>query len=207
MNSDKKQLTQYIIFGVLVAVLAGYLAFTLIGRKPAPTQQAKASPAKSTAVQNAQTETNPPDESGFELSISPIGERRDPFAPAFCADDAPRAQKTQSPAPRVTKMPIIPPAPVSLPQLGVVPTGTQPPQSDYPAPASPPVPEFKVAGIITGENNVAVIDSNLGGRQVVREGQRLSGGYRVVLITKDGVVIKGNGQTIRIKLGGVNNAS
>ena len=204
MNSDKKQTKQIVVVGVLLAIFAGYGAFMLLGKKaptppqaPKPTSLASNSPAS--VVNSAE-----PESAGLALGAAPAVMRKDPFTPAFSENDQkPLNVADLKPRGRMTAPAI--PTIGGLPPIGAFPRGSG--LAPLSGEAVPPLPEFRVTGVVVGEKNVAIVQSGQDERQVVREGQFIGGRYKVLSISKSGVVLKGDGRKIYVKLGGAKNAS
>jgi len=206
MNSDKKQTTQIAVFGVLLAVCAGYGAFKLVGKKAPPPPQAPkpAAAAPATTHPVAAANSVEPEYGSLTLGAAPGVMRKDPFAPAFSeADQTPRNVVQLRPRGR-TIGPVVPNI-QGLPPIGAI--GQAFGLTSPPGIAATPPPDFRVTGVVVGEQNVAIVQLGQDERQVVREGQFIGGRYKVLSINKGGVVLKGDGRLIHVKLGGAKNAS
>jgi len=201
MNSDKKQTTPIVILGILLAVCAGYAVFKLTGKKtPAPSQEPKSAVTQASS-RPAESRGAQPEYGAFEYDVAPVGAGRDPFVPSITPESE-RSKPTVVRLKRATR-PVLPNM-AALPPLGAVPrslAGLLPFGEEQAT-----QPDFSVTGVVLGEKNVAIVHSGSGDRQIVHEGQQV-GGYKVLSITKGGVVLKGDGRTLHVKLGGGKNAS
>ena len=204
MNSDKKQTKQIVVFGVLLAIFAGYGAFKFMGKKAPPTPQAHKPAALALTHTTEPAKSVEPDSGSLALGVTPSVTKKDPFTPSF-GEDNENPSKVAELRPRGRAMGPLVPNIQGLPNIGAIPR-----TSGFAASSGEsglPLPEFQVTGVIVGDKNVAIVQFGQDGRQVVREGQFIGGRYRVLSINKGGVVLKGDGRTIHLKLGGAKNAS
>ena len=68
-------------------------------------------------------------------------------------------------------------------------------------PAGDDRPPIRATGVIRGEQDLAVLRSDGGGRYFVRRGQSVGDGYVVAAIHSDGVVLRGKGREFKLELG------
>lgn len=206
MNPQKKQTTQLIVLGVLLAGFAGYVAFSLMGKKAAPKPQTAAAPSRTATGQAMTPEAEPTRPAvEFDYTAIPAGTKRDPFEPAFAATPSEQAPVVRAPIKdrRTTvrmRGPVVPPIGVGvapIPPLGGIGTGMSGP---------PPDPEFQVSGVVMGDKRLAIMRAGEQDRLIVGEGQRIAGEYQVVSVTTDKVVLRHEGRKISVKLGGTKNA-
>jgi hypothetical protein len=100
-----------------------------------------------------------------------------------------------------TKLPAFK-VPPMIPQIGVL-----PPNLTVVKSTQTEDPDFVLTGVIRGWENVAIIRVGDSERHVVKQGQFIDGHYRVLAVTSDGAVLACGSRRIRLKLGGVRNAS
>lgn len=212
MKPDKKQTPQLIVLGLLVILCIGYVTFTVA--KPPETEMTPPvvkidKPVNAATAMQVRSRPLANIESYPNLS-SPIA-RRDPFT-------VQRVNGAQEPPAEAQSTVVNKPAqaaaapPASERVLPVIPFGGFRSSSGgevvaVPSqPAEPAEPEIVLTGVICGDENVAIIvvDSK---RYVVKQGQFVGGRYKVLSVSSDGVVLADKDRRIRVKLGGVPNAS
>ncbi len=225
---DKK--SQPLIIGVIaiIAVLAGFLVMKMtaqptkkpseVAKKPAQTANTGSGPKQPMGTEDpACTVELEEQQIQIQAAALPGENRRDPFSPTMDI-----SIKVDTPSAYTRPHTPIPPVTVSangyggsgysgfLPGSGVQGSNTgYDDSSDYRQSANAveePFPRFVVTGIITGRTNVAVI--RLGEeRYIAKEGQTISGSYKVVSVSADGVQLSRDGRSVFLKLGGEGNAS
>lgn len=206
----KSQVPQMIILGIMVAMCAGYVVVKMTAKKPtpapaAPAAQAQSAPSKAaaqttTGSESKEAQTVEGKTVVATAAVMPQAARRDPFAPAIVATTM-SCPPPPGPSNRmkIAKMDMLPPW---IPPIGTGNSGT----AGTAAPVEEAFPDFQVTGVITGRTNVAIV--RLGeDKFIIREGQTISGKYRVVTVSQDGVLISHDGRSVFLKLGGEVNAS
>jgi hypothetical protein len=210
---DKKQLPLVLCLCLVTLGALGYVAFSLLGRHSAKPAMAAVPPAKSETL----TETAaPPPATAALLALGPLS-HTDPFRPALV--DVP--EKSSSPKPAAAPArPALPTPPVAvheaepdLPAMmgpGVAPPGVAPTPAPTPVatarpavhvePAKPARPSIALAGIIAGDNPVAILKLGDAQRQVVQEQDLVAGRYRVAQITPTGIVLVAGTERWRLGL-------
>ncbi|NLN76026.1 MAG: hypothetical protein GX139_06915 [Armatimonadetes bacterium] len=208
MKQDKKQTQQLAVLGLLVLICIGYVTFTIT--KPPETEMTPpvSKIDRSIAAKAVmQLQSKPlPNTADYPNLSAPIP-RRDPFTVQRLASVL--SEDRAAPAPSVA-----PSGPLSTAKstklAPMIPFGSF---SSDAAPSvsvvlsdEPEDPEFVLTGIICGEENVAII-RNGSVKYVVKKGQFIDGGYKVLSVSSDGVVLACKDRRIHVKLGGVPNAS
>ncbi len=208
MKLDKKQLPQLMVLGLLVIACVGYVSFTMFKPKQSKSQVKPAAEAGQTNKADAVSKRD--SESGTEWRTVLAGvfpnlmatlPRRDPFVPQIVADLHMPGVKPPGTVvtPRVKVPPMNPMDNPFLPGRQVVtPIIQLPVQKD---------PDFVLTGVVRGDQNVAIIRGDGGGRYIVKQGQLIDGRYKVLYIANDGAVLAYKGRRIHLKLGGATNAS
>ncbi|MCX6343474.1 MAG: hypothetical protein NT018_00195 [Armatimonadetes bacterium] len=207
MKLDKKQVSQLVVLGVLLIGGIGYVTFQL---NSGGTPNARAKPAAKISLDNAPATRSETVEqmSGmiFPNLTTPVP-RRDPFA-AMARKLLPQ---DQTPAKQINPAIRKPPKSIGPNPFA---NSTRVPPLDIKLPGGSSAtteqvkePEFALTGIIRGVENVAIIRSGQNGRYVVKQGALIEGRYRVISISQDSIMLENNGRLLRVKLGGVKNAS
>jgi len=211
MKLDKADQPKIIVLGVLMAILLGYGAYSLMGKK------ASAAP-KTPSVREAAVSNRPAGNPAApkkdapavvklqaQVAFVPLDEpapRKDPFNPCVSME----APTSRAPRPLMSQqrnMAGLPPfrLPQSPLSIGVRQS------SDGSAPAPEADPQFVLTGIIQGVTDVAIIRAGDSGRHIVRVGQLIDGKYFVKFIGRDRVVLTQGTRSIDLRLGGGTNAS
>ena len=221
MNPDKKRM-QMLVMGVLVLAL-GTVCFISFrgassppGPPPSPLNQAiKHGPASRPGAA-AQATTGIVEETlvaDTGPALAPLP-RRDPFAQQHIAGEKLAGDKPKAPAPARAQAPSTAKVPVLNPfsQTGPDSFGRSP-YSQSPIVARPKSveqekePSFVLTGVVRGSENVAIIRVGDKERHIVKQGQTIDGGYKLLSISNTGVVLVHNNRRIHCKIGGVKNAS
>lgn len=214
MKTDKKQLPQLIILGVLVVACIGFVSFQFMGGKPV---ENAAKPSGGSDTQTTDTAspktsvvvTEDVVASGVFPELATVPSRRDPFVeqplPGQKANEMVVAVNT-TPKPRNLTSPSFGP----LPKIGVPPLNPfgagQGSAAQLPSEAPQEI-KFSLTGVVRGDQNVAILRTSDGGRYVVRQNESVNGRYKVLMVTDDAVVLSDGGRRIYVKLGGEQNAS
>lgn len=212
MKLDKKQIPQMVVLGLLVLLCVGYVSFTLV--KPPATEPvppaSKSAKADVPGKASVEVRSQPVADATASPDLSAPIPRRDPFAVQSLGTVPAPPQTKPANSKAITAAvqrsaraasgkvpPLIPIGsfkPGSTPGLSVVPSTEN---QD---------PDFVLTGVIRGTENVAIIRVG-NSKHVVMQGQIISGRYRVLSVSEDGVVLACKDRRIHLKLGGVRNAS
>lgn len=202
MKQDN-QTKQLIILGALAVLLVGYLAYTFLGHGSDKTVKATATKTRTPAQQASLTGQENVLETAVPNAVFPglstPSPRRDPFSVQYV------------PAPQVKVETSKPRAQLKLPSAMFAPVQ---PFNPFKAQAALPLPDQNqkieivaperpsLSGVLLGPNNIAVLRYE-GKSYVVNEGSYFAGSYRLLRVTKSGVVLQNKGTLIRISLGGL----
>lgn len=185
-DSDKPKLIVLICLIILVLAYSGYYMKSSAKK---PVQEPK-------VVENNKkisAEQIPPSE-GINNSVLLASVRgRDPFEPQV----KPSENKPNVIKPGKIKLPLfgnnnLPPLPIQI----------KPSNGNQVVVVPEPLPNFKLVGIITGNQNLAVIKGDSASRYMVREGQYIENKYLVTSISSTSVSIKYRDRITVLKLGG-----
>lgn len=209
MKTDKKQLPQLIVLGVLVVACIGFVSFQFMGAKPienaSKTDSAGQTQESSAPSRAPATVTEDVIANGVFPELATVPSRRDPFVeqplPGQKASEMVTAANTM-PKPRSVASPSFGP----LPRIGVAPLNPFG-SSQVGATETPQETKFSLTGVVRGDQNVAILRTSDGGRYVVRQNESVNGRYKVLMVTDDAVVLSDGGRRIYVKLGGEQNAS
>lgn len=214
---DNKQLPQIILLGVLLAACLGYATFKMLA-KGNTTAQNPPKPVAQAAVPGSTAGGTPPSGAGpaadgktviAAANLGPVT-RRDPFTPAM-VNSTLHVDFVPPRSSRSTRMA----SAHKLPMFGQWADGGGTPVGAGAGSSLPPVtptmtarpveeaaPQFVLTGVITGDNNVAIIRLNEN-RYIVREGQSIDGEYKVASVTQKSVRLARDGhKDIVLVLGG-----
>jgi len=225
MKQDRKQRGQLIALGVLVVLFVGFLSFQYMGTNDSPASTPENSSAADGSVEASSDDGVAAGQTelvgdllakGVFPGISEDLPRRDPFLMQPMPNAGPTVQELApqkvSPAPRTNHAARpdfgsenVPP--ISLRPMNPFTGGATSPESDAARiSVVEPREKFTVTGVVRGDNNVAIVYDDAGGRHVVKEGQSIGGQYRLISVGRDGVVLSHKKQTIHLKLGGAKDA-
>jgi len=192
MKIGENQKTQLIILCCLIVVVAAVGVHRMIGtgNKAAPraSQQSQVREEASASEEVAQADA------GLLLPVPGEQKPRDPFIPQV----GPKVVSSQSPfragrtlAGLAASAPI-PPMPFLT---------SEPIRVNNPSSAEEKAPELRLTGVIEGNTDVAIIRIGDDARYIVREGQVMDGGYIVESISRAGVRLRYNKETLILRLG------
>ncbi|MFQ3548374.1 MAG: type II secretion system protein N [Armatimonadota bacterium] len=222
---DKKQTTQIIVLGVLVAIFVGaigYMYFTPKSNKALPEPKSlktekpdKDVPKKSDEIEEKYSEL--PLSAFPNLTTTPA--RRDPFLQADFYRDSVNAINAPEVKIEINKIASKSTSGKSYSATKV--SGNIKPFNPYtlgnensPLPNTmndvtlkDTTPDFTLTGVVKGDQNVAIIRTGEQGRHVVKQGETINGSYKVVSITEDSAVLLHNNRRVHVKLGGTQDAN
>lgn len=194
MKVDDSQKKQLLVLCVLIVVAIGYGVMSLMGGEEAPVVPG----GKNHSAKRAETPAAGIPAAGGApeqaMAIAPL-DTRDPFSPQV--GPVSTAAKVPPPAPEPQIRPLAPM--MAQPQVSPMPSlpGVQSAQR-----VDDLTKQFSVIGVIRGSRNVAVIKTGGGGSSIVREGQTIDGKYKVESISSGMVLIKHEGRSVVLRLGG-----
>jgi len=193
MKIGENQKVQFIILCCLIAVVAAVGVHRMIGTRekaaPRASQQSQVREDVSASEEVAQADA------GLSF-VSGEQKPRDPFTPQV----GPKVASSQSSfrvggtlAGLAASAPI-PPMPFLT---------SEPIRVNSPSPSGEEMtPELRLTGVIEGDTDVAIIRAGENARYIVREGQVMDGGYVVESISRAGVRLRHNNETLILRLGG-----
>lgn len=212
-NLDPKQRQQLVVLTLLFLAALGYAGYQLFfpgstGASTRPsTEQSASTTEQAKQPPTAETQT-------LATGWNPAQPARDPFVvpPQFDNLRNNALARTTPPPPRVASVPnvgTLPPMPVTP-----MPSATLPPNLESPRPSAPTqspaaegqTPSIKVTGVVIGSRPVAIIRAEDGKQRIVQPGYQIEGGYTLRAISREGITIEKDGQTITLGPGGQTHA-
>ncbi|MCS7209853.1 MAG: hypothetical protein NZ874_09805 [Fimbriimonadales bacterium] len=195
-RANPKQLLLLVaLSGVLVTV--GVVQFGgLFGGSGAPAPAQAQSSASARASGGTAAPTVPAPATGVQLPpLAP----RDPFRPTIQVARQPAegnkvVRSTPAPRREITGTPPIPPMTLPGGQLGLQPAENTPPPE-------PERPHYTVTGVVQGPHSVAILADSEGRRRLVKPGDPLEDGWRVVNIQRGVVTLRKGKQQITVRVG------
>lgn len=203
-SPDKKKL---IIVGALVVIVAGVgvFQFTQGGSSPAPRKkesavaESQSEPTGKTVADATGTNPNNP-----AVALTP----KDPFKPIpLPKEETPQGKSTIIKAPPPMQQPPKvgysgPPLPAGGgTQIGPMPTGGASVTASTPLRA-PDEFTYVLVGIVSGPRPVAVFQDSSGSQKLVRMGEAVDEGSRVVTVTDDHVIVRHGKKNLTLTVGG-----
>lgn len=217
---DKKQILPAVGMAVASAGLFTYFVVKMTtppplqAAPPAPTTQtasthgSAASPNATAATGGAPTQEDAASNPLDALMAPPMPGMRNPFIPQI-VDPGPTAAKPVQEASSNIGQPAFPGVPRDLPRpgsLGPVPpmgiSGGLPPVGQ--APAAPALTDWTVTGVLSSTdpaNRIAILRAG-DVRRFVRQGDMVDSNFRLVDVSRTGVVLAQGSHRIRLPLGG-----
>lgn len=208
MQKKNQKIVMLVLLSVVMLSVGVWQWQSMSGSAPEPAQQeSNGQTAQNSGhteqPQPSEPETGSPEPGRMQVAnLEPLP-MRDPFTPdpnliknpdQPPADSRPVVVSNRTPRTISGSLPPLPP--MTMPDNHMRLERTDPDVKPEPL-----TPDWQVMGVVQGPNTIAIVKDGDGNRRFVRQGEWLGNGFRVESVRRGEIVVRGHGQTHRLKVG------